>query len=207
MSAFFLTRGFMKNKFTALYVRVSTENQITGLESQTRALLNYCESKQITNYKVYEEFGVSGAKSSRPALDRMILDSEAGLIESVVVYSFSRFARSTKHLILALEQFDKLKIRFVSITENIDTSTAFGRTIFQIIASIAELERELIRDRVRTGLKNAKAKGKLLGAKKKYTNSEIFKQLRANGMTIREIAKTVNCSTATVLRMIQQEVF
>lgn len=196
----------MEKKFTALYVRVSTENQLTGLESQTRALLNYCESKQITNYKVYEEFGVSGARSSRPVLDRMILDAEANLIESVVVYSFSRFARSTKHLILALEQFDKLNIRFVSITESIDTQTAFGRTVFQIIASISELERELIKDRVRTGLKNARAKGKQLGAKKKYTNPEIFRQLRASGMTIREIAKTVNCSTATVLRMIQEAI-
>ena len=77
---------------------------------------------------------LQAGKASRPQLDKMILDCEAGMIDSVVVHSFSRFARSSKHLILALELFDKLKIRFVSITESVDTATPFGRTVFQIIA-------------------------------------------------------------------------
>lgn len=194
----------MSEKITALYIRVSTDTQLTGMESQRRALENYCKSKQINNHKVYEEFGVSGSKLSRPELDKMILDCEAGLIDSVIVYSFSRFARSTKHLILALELFDKLKIRFISITENIDTQTAFGRTVFQIIASIAELERELIRDRVKTGLKNAKAKGRQIGAKQKYTNLEAFKELKGRGLSSRQIAKVLNTSHATVNRLLRK---
>lgn len=194
----------MSEKITALYIRVSTDTQLSGMESQRRALENYCQSKQINNYKVYEEFGVSGSKSSRPVLDKMILDCEAGLIDSVVVYSFSRFARSTKHLILALELFDKLKIRFISITENIDTKTAFGRTVFQIIASIAELERELVRDRVKTGLVNAKSKGKQIGAKQKYTNVEAFKELKDKGLSAREIARILKTSHSTVNRILKK---
>lgn len=134
----------------------------------------------------------------------MLADCDQGSIESVVVYSFSRFARSTKHLILALERFDSLAIRFISITENLDTSTAFGRTIFQIIASIAELERELIRERVRTGLKNAKAKGKQIGAKQKYVDLTIFKELSDKGMSSREIARILQTSHSTVNRILKK---
>lgn len=194
----------MKNKITALYCRVSTDNQVTGLESQVRALTEYCKRNDISKYKVFEELGVSGARTSRPVLDKMIQDCEAGRIDSVIVYSFSRFARSTKHLILALELFDKLRIRFISITESVDTSTAFGRTVFQILASVSELERELIRERVRTGLKNAKAKGKQIGAKRKYTNLEVFKELSDKGLSSREIAKIMKTSHSTVNRLLKK---
>lgn len=194
----------MKNKFTALYCRVSTDNQVTGLESQVRALTDYCKRHEVAAFKIYEELGVSGAKTTRHVLDRMIQDCESGLIDSVIVYSFSRFARSTKHLILALEQFDKLKIRFISITENIDTQTAFGRTVFQIIASISELERELVRDRVRTGLKNARAKGRQIGGKPKFTNLEVIKELSDKGSTTREIARVLKMSQSTVSRALKK---
>lgn len=204
MSGFFSSEVFMKEKITALYVRVSTENQLTGLESQTRALLSYCESKQIKHYKLYEEFGVSGVKASRPVLDRMILDCEAGLIDSVVVYSFSRFARSSKHLILALELFDKLKIRFVSLTESLDTSTSFGKMVFQVIASVSELERSLLIERVKNGIANARAKGKQIGAKPKPVNLEIYRQLRDKGLSTREIARILKTSQSTVARALKK---
>jgi DNA invertase Pin-like site-specific DNA recombinase len=187
---------------TAIYCRVSTDSQVNGLESQVRALESYCEANGITEYKLYRELGVSGAKANRPILDQMVKDCEEGRVSTVMVYSFSRFARSTKHLILALEQFNKLNIRFISLTESVDTKSPLGKCLFQIIASIGELEREMIRGRVKAGLLNAKAKGKVLGAKRKYDNPAIFRQLRAKGLTIREIANTVKCSTATVIRML-----
>lgn len=189
---------------TALYIRTSTEIQINGLDSQKQALENYCKISSIQDYEVYSDFGHSGSKESRPELDRMLTDCRLGLVTSVIVYSFSRFARSTKHLILALEEFDSLNIKFISLTENLNTSTPLGRTIFQIIASISELERELIRERVRNGLKAARARGTRLGAVKKYTNCEVFKQLSRSGLTVREIAKTLNCSTSTVIRALKE---
>ena len=190
-------------KKVALYVRVSTDLQNT--ESQKLALENYCQLKGITNFEIYSDVGISGAKANRPELDRMLNDCNSGAIESVIVYSFSRFARSTKHLLNALEQFEKLNIQFVSITEQIDTSSALGKTIFTIIASISELERSLIRERVRAGIANARHKGKQIGAVKKYISREPFLQLSKSGLTVREIAKALQCSTATVVRMLRDD--
>lgn len=194
------------NKKAALYLRVSTDLQNNGLESQQKSLESYCQVKGICNYEIYSDFAVSGAKATRPNLDRMLADCKAGLVESVIVYSFSRFARSTKHLILALESFQQQKINFISVTENLDLSTPLGRTVFQIIAAIGELERELIRERVRNGIANARSKGKQIGATKKFTNCESFVQLSNKGFTVREIAKALNCSTATVVRTLKSTI-
>ncbi len=113
-------------KKTALYCRDSTGNQSTGLEAQVRALREYCTRTGISDYVIYEDENQSGVKSSRPALDRMMKDVRTGLIEMVVVYSFSRYARSVTHLLRALEEFKVLNIGFVSITESIDTKTPLG---------------------------------------------------------------------------------
>lgn len=193
-------------KTTALYVRVSTDLQINGADSQVKALENYCKTKEITNYKIYQDFAISGAKASRPSLESMMKDISDGLVESVVVYSFSRLARNLKHLILALETFQKLKVNFVSISESIDLNTPIGRTIYQVMASFSELERELIKERVRNGMKAAKLRGSKIGATKKFTNTALFKDLRASGKTIREIAKLMNCSPPTVLKMLKDPV-
>ena len=128
---------------TAIYIRTSTETQINGMDSQKRALIEYCKSRGIEKYEIFEDFGVSGAKSSRPALDSMMAKCKNGEVSKVVVYSFSRFGRSLKHLILSLEEFEKQKVSFISVTESVDLGTAFGRTVFNIICSIAQLEREV----------------------------------------------------------------
>lgn len=192
-------------KKVALYVRTSTDMQANGVDSQTRALENFCLTKNILDFRYYIDSGVSGAKSSRPELDKMMNDCNSGLIESVIVYSFSRFARSTKHLLTALEQFQLKKINFISITENLDLSTPLGRTVFQIIGAIGELERDLIRERVRNGIKAAKARGKQIGAVKKYSNVEPFIQLSKSGLSVREIAKALQCSPATVSRTLKNQ--
>lgn len=191
---------------TALYVRTSTDYQDKGLDAQKRALDTYCAQKGLNDIQLYEDSGISGSKQSRPGLDRLMESVRNKEVNCVVVYSFSRFARSTKHLILALEEFQNHGVTFTSITENIDTATALGRTIFQIIASIGELERELIRERVRNGLKAAKARGRQIGALKKHTNPEPFIELRRSGMSLRQIAKVFKCSPMTVARMLEASV-
>ena len=111
----------------------------------------------------YVDKGVSGAKENRPELDRLWVDCRKRKIDAVVVYRYDRFARSLRQLVNALEEFRALGIDFVSVHEGVDTSTPNGRLVFGIFASIAEFERELIRERVRSGIAAAKAKGKRLG--------------------------------------------
>ena len=138
-------------KRVACYARVSTDMQAGGMESQIRVLKKYCEQNEITNVEYFTDEGISGTKSSRPALDRMMAAVNKDEISSVVVYSFSRFARSTTHLLNALQIFKQRNVHFISLSEKIDTNTAIGVAIFSILASIAQLERDLIAD----GIKNS----------------------------------------------------
>lgn len=186
------------NRTTAIYIRVSTDKQSKGLEAQERALLE----KVKDSYHVYQDENVSGAKASRPGLDQMMKAVREGRHHTVLVYSFSRFARSTKHLTSALEEFNSLEVAFVSLTEQVDTSSPMGRAMFTIISAISQLERELIAERVRNGLANAKAKGKRLGAPKKYSN-ELIRTLAAQGLSCRKIALMVGCSHMTVARSLR----
>jgi len=185
------------SKKVALYCRVSTGNQSTGLEAQVRALRDYCTRNSITDYVIYEDENQSGVKQSRPALDRMMRDVRDGFIGKVIVYSFSRYARSVTHLLRALEEFKKINVGFVSITESIDTNTPLGSAVFTILGAVAQLERDLIAERVRNGLANAKAKGIRIG-RLKTRDSDLIRKLRASGMTFRHIAKIAKCSTGAV---------
>ncbi len=126
----------------AIYSRTSTDRQQSGLEAQRRALEDYCKAKGIEDYVIYEDSGVSGTKSSRPELDKMMSEVRAKNICMVIVYSFSRFARSTKFLIDTLEEFGGLNVGFVSLTENLDLTTPIGKAMFSIIAALATLERD-----------------------------------------------------------------
>jgi DNA invertase Pin-like site-specific DNA recombinase len=181
----------------ALYARVSTDQQTTGLESQVRILKDYCTRNDIQNYEIFMDEGISGTKSSRPALDRMIAAVNAGEVTSVIVYSFSRFARSTTHLLNALQVFKSKNVSFVSITEKIDTSTPVGIAVFSILAAISQLERDLIAERVKAGLANARAKGRLIG-RKKQRDSDLIRKLLKAGMTFRQIAVIAKCSHGSV---------
>lgn len=186
---------------TALYTRTSTNNQETGLESQILALETYCRNHNITNYKIYKDNGVSGTKADRPALNQLKQDCQHGQIQSVIVYSFSRMGRSTKHLIDTLQFFEEREIDFISLTEKLDTTTAMGKCLFSIISSISQMERDLISERVKNGLRNAKSKGKKLGPPEKI-NKEIIEQLlNEPGMTYSKIANIANCSKSTVCRV------
>lgn len=190
-------------KYIALYCRTSTGYQNKGLESQERALLEYCQSHQIKNYRIYRDAGISGAKSSRPELDRMVEAVRAGEVSSVIVYSFSRFARSTQHLLSALEEFRNLGVSFVSISEKLDTESALGKALFVIISAISELEREILSERVRNGLNNARKKGSRLG-RKKTRNAALIIELSKQNYSQREIAKLAGCSKTSVCRELKK---
>lgn len=185
------------SKRVACYARVSTADQSTGLESQIRVLKQYCEQNQIHEVEFFTDEGISGTKSSRPALDRLMQSVNNDEISSVVVYSFSRFARSTTHLLAALQTFKKKGVHFVSLTEKIDTNSAVGVAIFSILASISQLERDLIADRVKIGLANARAKGKLIG-RKKMRDSDLIRKLLKAGMSYRNISMVAKCSHGSV---------
>jgi len=187
----------MLNKKVATYARVSTGNQSLGLESQIRALREYCTRYNIKDYVIYQDENQSGTKQSRPALDRMMQDIRAGMISSVIVYSFSRYARSVTHLLRALEEFKSLNCGFISITEQIDTNSPLGSAVFTILGAVSQLERDILVERVRNGLANAKAKGIRIG-RKKTRPSELIRRLRLKGITYKEIARIAGCSQGAI---------
>lgn len=148
----------------ALYLRVSTLDQTT--DNQELELVEYCERNNIQISKIYKDAGVSGSKTSRPELNNMLTDMRLGKFDAIIVWKFDRLGRSTKHLTDIISELDKKNIRLIAISQNIDTSTVMGKFFFTIISAIAELELEMIRERVNLGLKRAKAQGKKLGRPK-----------------------------------------
>jgi DNA invertase Pin-like site-specific DNA recombinase len=185
------------DKHTALYCRTSTNLQSTGLEAQVLALKTYCQAQGISNFIVYADEGISGTKENRPQLNRLMAAVEGGQVSSVIVYSFSRFARSVTHLLEGLKRFDQQDVSFISISENLDTRTSTGRFVFTILAALSAMEREILVDRVKTGLVNARSKGKILG-RKKTRPSELIQSLHAKGFSYRQISKLAKCSVSTV---------
>jgi len=192
----------------ALYSRVSTSMQSNGLESQTRTLIESCKSKGYEDYEIFEDVNVSGAKTSRPQLDKMMKEVREGKFQAVYVYSFSRFARSTKYLLEALEEFTALKCNFLSYSESVDLSSPMGRAMFVIISAIATLEREITGERVRSGMANARAKGRQIG-RPRTLNDELISKLRSEGYTYREISSLLKIGqgsiTASVRRSAQKQ--
>ena len=162
----------MKQKRAALYVRVSSGEQHT--EHQERALREYVQRRGWLQHKIYRD-KITGATASRPGLDELLKDCRRRAIDVVVVWKFDRFARSLKNLIAGLELCRALGIDFVSVTEAVDTSLPAGEMLFQMIGAVAQFERSLIAERVKSGLANARANGKILGRPplRKLTRKEI----------------------------------
>jgi DNA invertase Pin-like site-specific DNA recombinase len=190
----------MKTERVALYARVSTLNHGQDPEEQLRELRAYCERRGFEIAETYIDKGISGSRERRPALDRLMAACRKRLVDGVVVYRYDRFARSLRQLVNALEDFRALNIDFISIHEGVDTSTPNGRLIFGIFASIAEFERELIRDRVRSGLAAAKAKGKRIGRPRVVVNALRIASLRRQGLSWAEITGETGISKGTAQR-------
>ena len=185
----------------ALYARVSTTDQST--ESQLLDLRRYVRERGWELFKEYTDNGISGTKDSRPALDHMMSDARKRRFDVVLVWRFDRFARSTQHLILALSEFKNLSIDFVSFQENIDTSSPLGSAIFTIISAVSQLERDIIAERVKMGLRRAKEEGKQLGRPRASIDLEKLNRLHSEGLSHRQIAAELGTSHATVGRMLR----
>lgn len=184
----------------AIYCRVSTSEQ--NPELQIRELRDYCARRAWSIIGEFVDTGISGAKDSRPELDRMMRSARRREFDACIVWRFDRFARSVKHLVLALEEFQSLGIGFVSYQEALDTSTPMGKAMFTIIGAMAELERNVIRDRVRAGVRNARAKGRRLGRKRVVFDRSRAVELHRAGTSIREIAATLGIGRGTVQRFL-----
>jgi len=181
----------------AIYARVSTNDKGQDPEVQLRELREYCLRR---GWEIASEYvdSISGSKDSRPELSRLMAGAHRRKFDVVAVWKFDRFARSVNHLLRALETFDALGIQFVSLTEAIDTSTPTGKMVFTILGAVAELERSLIAERVKAGLRNAKAKGKKLGRPRVVLDRAQVSRLRAQGRSIRDIAAELGCSRSLV---------
>src|SRR5579864_3019010 len=188
----------------AIYARVSTKDQ--SCELQVRDLRAFCAARGFDLVREYVDVGQSGAKDSRPELNILMDDARKRQFDAIVVWRFDRFARSTKHLLSALEEFRSLGIQFISYSENIDTSSPLGQALFTIVSAVAQLERDLIRERVSAGIRNARASGKQLGRPRRGVNHDEVRRLRADGASIRRIAQKLGIGYGTVrLRLRQPE--
>jgi DNA invertase Pin-like site-specific DNA recombinase len=155
----------------ALYVRVSTHDRMT--DNQLLELRRYAEARGWTVTEYVDE-GVSGAKESRAALDRLLKDARRRRLDALVVWRLDRLGRNLRHLILTLDELTALGVSFVSLGEGIDTSTPAGRLQLHILGAIAEFERARIQERVKAGLTRAKAQGRRLGRpRRRVTDAEI----------------------------------
>jgi DNA invertase Pin-like site-specific DNA recombinase len=184
----------------ALYARVSTSNNGQDPSMQTRELREYVERRGWIVAGEYVDIGISGTKEKRPELDRLMVDAHRRRFDCVVVWKFDRFARSVSHLLRALETFRAQGIEFVSFSEQMDTSTPAGKMVFTVLGAVADLERSLIVERVRAGLRNARAKGKRLGRPRLAVDTARVKTLRSDGHSWREIASLLDTSVGTIYR-------
>jgi DNA invertase Pin-like site-specific DNA recombinase len=194
----------------AVYARLSTTNHGQDVGLQTRDLEQFAQARGWQMADAYIDAEVSGSKDSRPELNRLMADAHKRRFDVVVVWRFDRFARSVSHQLRALETFNSLGIAFVSLNEQIDTSTPTGRMVFTVLGAVAELERSLIVERVRAGLRNAKANGKRLGRPRVTVDAAEIARLRGHGVTWRAIAQQlgVGCRNAlpSSLRAFQNSV-
>jgi len=186
----------------AIYARVSTSNNGQDPSVQTREIREYCERRGWQIAGEYVDVGISGTKEKRPELDRLLADAHRRRFDAVVVWKFDRFARSVSHLLRALETFQSLGIEFVSLTEGVDTSTPMGKMVFTVLGAVAELERSLIVERVKAGLRNARAKGKRLGRPRRIVDVSRVATLRSQGIGWREIAGELGVGVGTLYRVV-----
>jgi DNA invertase Pin-like site-specific DNA recombinase len=192
--------GQQGRRTVALYARVSTLDQDCNL--QLADLRRYSE-RRFTQHYEYIDVGVSGAQRRRPQLDALMQEARQRRFDVVLVWKFDRFARSLKHLIDSLEEFRSLGIDFISFTENIDSTTPSGQLLFHVVGAVAQFERDLIVERVRAGMAHARAMGKRIGRPRALVNVEKVAQLRAQRLSLRAIARTLDIPVSRVRRALK----
>jgi len=188
-------------KRIALYVRVSTSDQSTEL--QLRELIQFVQARGWPEPKIYED-KATGTNGNRPQLKQLLLDARQRRIDVVIIWKLDRLFRSLKDLISTLQELNELGVDFISLKDNIDLTTSSGRLMMHMLGAFAEFEASLIRERVRAGLRNAKAKGKKLGRPKKR-NDEYICFLSKQGLSSRKIAEKINMCPTVVQRSLRNQ--
>jgi len=189
-------------KRAALYMRVSTLDQ----HPETQ-LLDLRQMAAQRSLEIVAEFTdrISGAKARRPGLDQMMSDARRGKFDVVLVWASDRLARSVKHFLDVLDELNRLNIEYISFRENIDTGGPLGRAIVVIIGAVAELERNLIIERVRAVMRRARLEGQRIGRAPLELDHAAIQRDRLHGQSLRQIAKGHRVSTATVQRVLKKQ--
>ncbi len=188
-------------KRAALYLRVSTLDQHP--ETQMHDLRSLAAQRGLEIVEEYTD-RISGAKARRPGLDKLLADARRGKFDIVLIWAFDRIARSVRHLLDVLDELNRLNVEFISFRENIDSGGPLGRAMIVIIGAIAELERNLIIERVRSGMRRAKLEGRRIGRAPLEVDRSALLRDRAGGMTLAEVAKAHRISKASVCRVLKQ---
>ena len=177
----------------ALYARVSTLNG-QNPETQLMELREYASRRDWEVIGEYVDAGVSGSKDSRPSLNRLMAHAHQRKFDAICVWKLDRFGRSLKHLVTAIAELESLGVTFVSLKDNWDLSTPSGRLMFQIVGAMAEFERELIRERIRAGMRRRKLEGYVLGRAPLSVDHEALVRDRLSGMSLTQVAKKYSVS-------------
>ena len=188
-------------KRAALYLRVSTVDQHP--ESQLHDLEAMARQRGLEIVQRYED-RVTGTRARRPGLDRMLTDARRGQFDVVMVWACDRLARSVRHFLEVLDELNHLGIEFASFRESLDTSGALGRAVIVIIGAIAELERSLIVERVRAGMRRARLEGQRLGRPPLHLDPEAIVRDRNRGLSLRQLGQLHRASRTSILRVLQQ---
>src|SRR5271155_986184 len=186
----------------AIYARVSTKNG-QDPEMQLAELREYIRNRKWKITGEYVDRGISGASDSRPELNRLMADANRRRFDMVAVWKFDRFARSVSHLLGALESFQALGIEFVSLSESVDTSTPAGKMVFTVLGAVAELERSLIVERIRSGMKNARAKGHNPGPKAFKLDLDEIRTRITVGESRRSVARSLGISASLLTKRLK----
>jgi len=192
----------MDEKKAAIYLRVSTPEQ--HAENQMPELVRYIEARGWVVWEQYADEGVSGTKASRPALDRLMEDARRRKFDVVVAWSVSRFGRSLVNSVVTMQELSDLGVGLVFVTQGVDTTTTIGRGVVALLAALAEAEVEERRDRIKAGLRRARAKGKRLGRPKRHlVPVKLVKERLAAGESLRKVARDLDIPVSTVHRQLR----
>lgn len=189
-------------KKAALYCRVSTADQ--HVESQLYDLRQLAEQRGLEIVREYVDRGISGLKARRPGLDALMADARQRKFNVVLVAAFDRLARSTKHFLLVVEELDSLGVELVSKREGLASGDAMGRLFMTIISAIAELERSLVVERVKSGMRRARLEGRQIGRTRLDVNRQQVIEDRRSGMSLTQVAKKHGISRASVCRLMKE---
>lgn len=187
----------------AIYARVSTVDQSPALQSDE--LRDYCQCRGWTISAEFVDHGVSGSRDSRPELNKLLVAAKRREFDCLLVWKLDRLGRSLKHLVTTVADLEALGIAFVSLKDALDLSTPSGRLMFGVIAAMAQFERDLIRERVLSGLAAAKRRGRVGGRRAKVTDLTMreIQFLRGQGLSLAAIGQRLALDKATVSRALR----